>query len=170
MLATARSPCCRARRTSCRWPWCKLPIVGTKAISLAVARRDLRSAAVVMISTRRSTSEGMFSAGERSVPDRLDIGAERRTDADAAGGEIADEAALAGADPQHVVQDQHLPGARSTGADADGRNRERRRHLGCQSGRNEFEHQHRRPGLLQQSRIVGKLGRRLVAAALDLVA
>src|SRR5450755_249942 len=147
MLATARSPCCRARRTSCRWPWCKLPIVGTKAISLAVARRDLRSAAVVMISTRRSTSEGMFGAGERSVPDRLDVGAERGADADAAGGEIADEAALARADAQHVVQDQHLSGARSAGADADGRDRERCGHLGCQSGWDELEHQYRCPGL-----------------------
>src|SRR3569623_3394386 len=32
MLATTGSPCWRARRSSDRWPSCRLPMVGTKAV------------------------------------------------------------------------------------------------------------------------------------------
>ena len=52
---------------------------------------------------------------------------------------------------EQVRADQHLAIAVGTGADADGRNVERGGHAGREIGRNRFEHDGERAGILQSA-------------------
>src|SRR5688500_13196540 len=120
MLATTGAPSpawARASRTSDRWPSCRLPMVGTKAVWRLPASAVRSSARVWITRMGYGSKSGKRGGGSEAVHGFVRVAAvldgghitlDRSVQRTAVGQEVAHEArALAGAQPQHVVQHQH---------------------------------------------------------------
>ncbi len=113
----------------------------------------------------------MFGAGVAAVLDSSDGTAGGVVDGTGAGHEILDELGLlARRNVEGVVQHHDLAGGLLASPDADGDDVQRLRHFGRQCGWNGFEHDHRRPGVLQRQSVVLELLCGGIALALHLVA
>src|SRR5687767_6219721 len=113
MLATTGlPPAARAWRTSDRWPSCRLPIVGTKALRVAPASAARRSNRVCTVRIESSSVAVLRFVGEAAVAHRGDITFYRRGHGATFAREVAHEARrLACIQAKHVVQHQHLAAA-----------------------------------------------------------
>src|SRR3989442_12717655 len=168
MLTTTTSFSRRASSTRLRWPACSAPIVGTSPIDLPSRRqrRDASSIAPGCPKTTtplaavpdlfpvlcRSRSIGrvlVLRSRELPVADVVRIRGGRARDLLRKVRVPLDELRrFAARQPEDVVQHEHLPVGRGTGADPDGRNAEGVRDRGRQLAWHAFEHDAEGTGLL----------------------
>src|SRR5574343_612580 len=153
------------------WPACRLPMVGTKTTRPRPLSAERRSAMLEWICMAVLSGISVFGAGIAAILYGGDGAGGGVGNAGGAFHEVADELGLlARRDVESVVQHHDLAGAVLAGTDADGDDLQLRRDLGGEDGRDGFEDDHRRAGILQSLGVVLQTLRGGIALALDLVA
>src|SRR5260221_6293788 len=158
MLTTVRSFSARDAVTRLRGPAWRAPIVGTRPtdsparrqpatrsrIDAAVATTSGRELATAVadpfVHDREAAGVAVLGIGEGAGLPLRGVAAGRLDDLRPELGELLDEAWLAArAQPEHVLDDEHLAVALDAGANPDGGDPEAPRHAGGQGRRNAFE-------------------------------
>src|SRR5574337_2131501 len=171
MLAATVSACAAAWVMRATWPSWRLPMVGTKA-SRPIVRRAARKLSMVVWICMPRGSVAMFGGGKGPILHGGHVAGYRLVDAGRAVHEIANETGLlAGIDPQHVMEHQHLSVTLGPGADADGGHGGEAGGQFCgQGGRHHLHHHQGGTRLLQGQGVRLEAGGVRFAAALHPVA